>query len=812
MKLYFLLLFIPYLVNAKQAPIKPRPIRTYQQLIKFIKQNKINSIDELIPYLDSELLSNYMLPFASNSPQKSSFQKPRVILTNENSEFTIAYEGDPNSSTGEVLEIVERNPKTKELEFSKIDFKQPDIKRYSHKDKSCIACHGKKLKNGKIHMNFIWDSYPDWVRVYGSSHNGSFNLTDLGNSENKIPLYENNAFKMFQSTAKENKRYKHLIGISKIDIEDLAHFNSFQTANFRKINNQNIAQKIFQHSRFEELISNFYMMVVNNEAGYSKGEFEDYLPTDIKAQYINYSNKHISNLNKSVKKYLQKIKDARLKIDIKNNHPQKTFNVKKYSINELEEIIQHAFMLDQFGINITNISQTKPDHGLDFHGPGTKSGKYELWQTMLEEGLLALYPELNSAPAPFDDSDNYTYKVLKNPPNKKKQAIIDTRIRLMKSSKSTREYIAYLKIDDSSNFNYILGQTKDHFFSLRPKISDLELLANKTYISPSNKYELINQGLKQSKTINEFITALKIGSLHKTNMPISFRSPEMIDKISEASDLTFTLFSKYYDKFIHLNPTQREIMLLEEDILLKPHLAADLYDRNIKKIKNAKEFAQYFLNIDKNYFAANPRMKFVRSNLFMAHIDKYLPQIPHTMLKALLNTGLFLPDTIRYSMSLLFNNIKTDEDYLNFKLIEEHIISSYHTIQSKTLPTSVVLKRYHQSLQDHDAKRFANIFKATDEIENKQKPALKILLNTFFKNNYDKYIYDLDFDDLKTLINNTFLSNKSHDLVLKQIKIKSYSRKELESFHFRKHVSLEFIPPKATKLECLKSIANRLLW
>lgn len=772
MKLHLLLL-----ISIFSSIINATPIRTYAQLVQFIKQNKIKSIDELLPHLDSSLLSNYMLPYSSNSPQKSSLEKPRVILTNEKSDFTLAFEGDPKSPSGQVLEIVERNSKNKQLEFSKIDFNQPSSSMYSHKDSSCIACHGKKLKNGKIHMNYIWDSYPDWVGIYGSSHNGSSNRTRYGASSNTIPEFEQNAFLKFQTTAKKNSRYKLLLGIDKISVEDLAHLNSEQTRVFRKINYQNLAQKMLLHPQFNQYQGHFYNMSLNTIAEDKPDYFTKNLSPQLKKDYIEYKKKNASTIEENLEKYRQTIITRAHQLNIKNNDSKKVFKIDSYNTSDKNEITQLGFMLEKLGINLSNISQTKPKRGLDFRGPGSTLSKTEIWEVLLEAGLNIKLPQLNNFKFFYTYNFNI-YKILTSPANQNEHKIIESNIRSLHSSKTAKEYFAYLELIESNHNEYLnisFSQTKEHLFSIGVTIEELNNLANSRFISNINKYKLKDQALKLAKTIPEFLNSLKI--FHNDDS----KRVEIIDK----------LFSKYYDKFLRLNPSNDDLINLERHIELRPQLAADIYDRLSKSFKSADDFVQYFIDIHNLNYSDRARMQFFRSKILDIDVVKYLPQMSFSKQEELLATELFLPNTIRNLLSEIFMNIKSNDDFSNFKALEKSQFP-LNFAHLKTYPKNSLLKFYHQSLVINNKSNFVKIFNLSHDFNQDERPLLKIILDNFFTENIDKYLKQMNIQDIKILVNNSILSDIAHQQVAIHALANIKTQKELSSFQFRKDMPHDF--------------------
>lgn len=641
------------------AATNAQTIRTYDQLVILIKDKKIKTIEELLPYLDSSLLSNYSLVYDTRSPQNSSLEKPRVILTNSDNSFTLAFGGVPDKLNGQVLEVVQKNNKTNALEFSKIDFAATPEKKFSHGDKSCIKCHGSKLKNGEIHMKYIWDSYPDWAGVYGSSHVRGNNKTGFGNSKNLIPDYEVHSFSDFQKTVKTSARHKYLLGIENISIEDLGTLNTRLTESFRKVNYDILSKFILEHKDLSKYIGHFADLSINDEK-----IFLNNLPKDIleELKVFEKENSHLISLE--LDKYAP---DAvkRINKNLVTKSPDKTIVIDTYDLSQKSKIVKQAFLMDKFGIPIESFSQTLQSSGMDFFGPGTAIGDREILGNIIEAGLAKKYPEITSDSTYDVDGirfdlktqrkiDSKMVKVLLKEPNKKELNFISAQLEKLKGSKSSEAYIKHLiRIIDKypEHVNVLLKNSFDTLIKLAPSIKQLKSIEKSYLISTSNKMILKDQALKNASNIGDFLAAV----LHTTH-----HSEDYI----EGSDL---LLSKYFDKFLSLNPTANDFLKLESKNFVRPHIASEIYDQLSKNFKNTEDFIDYFTQREKLKTSKLPRRRFLFSNVLKNNLNKYQDSLSLDQLKRLVNSNLFYDDIHAELASKALKLIKTKEEFKQFK-------------------------------------------------------------------------------------------------------------------------------------------------
>lgn len=169
-----------------------------ESLKDLIKQKKVQSIEELLPLLPSELLSNFTLVYDSRSPFKGSIttEYPRVILFSRDTRFVLTFTGHPKKPGYDIVESINFDDNTASFQFYAYDFNNPQGKSPHLSRQSCKRCHGQDPRP-------IFDSYPLWPGFYGSVLD-SF-PDGVNTSQN-----EKQKFKKFLSKQAKQGLYKYL--------------------------------------------------------------------------------------------------------------------------------------------------------------------------------------------------------------------------------------------------------------------------------------------------------------------------------------------------------------------------------------------------------------------------------------------------------------------------------------------------------------------------------------------------------------------------------------------------------------------------
>ncbi len=161
---------------------RPGAVFDFQSLLTLIQSQHVNSVDQLVTVLPESYKKNFTLMFQSKSIQAASPEFPRVISFGDygnldpalggknNDHLYLAFETNPQSPTGNTLEVIEWMPQTKSYQFHQIDFPMTPTSVTTNPT-SCTACHGTPLRPN-------WSAYPRWDGAVGN-HNGltgSFNV------------------------------------------------------------------------------------------------------------------------------------------------------------------------------------------------------------------------------------------------------------------------------------------------------------------------------------------------------------------------------------------------------------------------------------------------------------------------------------------------------------------------------------------------------------------------------------------------------------------------------------------------------------
>lgn len=197
-------------------------------LRKLVSENP--KMDNFLSALPTSLRRSHVLVIESKSTQFGSTENPRVILSNSDSTFLLAYSGDPNERGYNAVEVAIFDQENSEfvpyeIEITR-DGKLLDLQKNPAK---CIRCHSENFRP-------IWNAYPFWPRFYGSRASPDSKLiTDF-------LKVEENALKDFIANSRYTGRYQPLIGNK--SLEELESLNSALTVNLAGLNVKRIKKLI----------------------------------------------------------------------------------------------------------------------------------------------------------------------------------------------------------------------------------------------------------------------------------------------------------------------------------------------------------------------------------------------------------------------------------------------------------------------------------------------------------------------------------------------------------------------------------------
>lgn len=175
-----------------QGPVTIENIETH------LTQKNITTIEGFIQSLDKSLRSQYVLMHTSKSLQGASFQKPRVIMFNENAQMMLSFNGDKAQQNGNKIEMILFDKESASFSAHEIDFESPKPLVIKN-PKTCLSCHGTDLRPN-------WNGYSFWEGAYGS-HDSKL-ARPVGYSS--IDPTEYREIQKFKKTASDHPRYKFL--------------------------------------------------------------------------------------------------------------------------------------------------------------------------------------------------------------------------------------------------------------------------------------------------------------------------------------------------------------------------------------------------------------------------------------------------------------------------------------------------------------------------------------------------------------------------------------------------------------------------
>jgi hypothetical protein len=231
-------------------------LANYEAISEFLIRNPRASIESLLEALSPKIRERFQLVYKSRSPNGASLKFPRIILTNEDASFMLGVSGDSHSKRGNVVEIIEADPKTNALQFREISFGSDGIRNEPH-PKSCMQCHGSPdSPYQRSAMRPIWDGYPEWPGVFGSAHNEArlYGIGKYGNSGVPTLEFEDRALAELKSRAvKGLDRFRSLIGIENTTTAKLSHVSTMFTEALIRRNMLGLAA-VYEESVYEHYL------------------------------------------------------------------------------------------------------------------------------------------------------------------------------------------------------------------------------------------------------------------------------------------------------------------------------------------------------------------------------------------------------------------------------------------------------------------------------------------------------------------------------------------------------------------------------
>jgi mono/diheme cytochrome c family protein len=157
-----------FVLAAVAAPAASASPVQFDLLRARISEDKLTSVEAVLPVLPLDLRSHYVLMFRSRSLQGASYQNPRAILYGHDARFIVTFNGDPAHNGFNALETMEFDDQAKAFVFREIvfpDASKPDapVSFSEPNPGKCLECHGNPPRP-------VWDAFPVWPGAYGERY------------------------------------------------------------------------------------------------------------------------------------------------------------------------------------------------------------------------------------------------------------------------------------------------------------------------------------------------------------------------------------------------------------------------------------------------------------------------------------------------------------------------------------------------------------------------------------------------------------------------------------------------------------------
>lgn len=176
---------------------------SFEELAKFVDENKVTTLDELMQELPGEILANPLLSYDSRALNTHliSFKTPRIVLFNKDASLVLALTANPGSEAIrdglDKLEVISFNRNTAKFEFRDIPFdgkEKPFARATEVNPPVCLACHGQNPRP-------LFEDYNAWPGFFGS-------FSQEGYAAKDTPEYD--GLQLFLKNYAQLPRYKHL--------------------------------------------------------------------------------------------------------------------------------------------------------------------------------------------------------------------------------------------------------------------------------------------------------------------------------------------------------------------------------------------------------------------------------------------------------------------------------------------------------------------------------------------------------------------------------------------------------------------------
>ena len=235
--------------GAQADPAGVVPVLTINGIEEFIRAHQIQSVEQLLPYLPDSYLNHYTLLFHSRSLQSASFANPRALIYGSNGKLIMSFNGSPEQSGFDALELFEFNDLSKTFQLEEIQFPGGGAPaHFSEKNpEKCLRCHGEN-------PHPLWDAPPSWPGSYGERYH------------EKLSAGESQGLYAYLRGQADHPRYRYLTNTRVYQDESTfypSHHNIYEgketeapNAQLSKLlttlNNEKIMQQVVSHPRFDQ--------------------------------------------------------------------------------------------------------------------------------------------------------------------------------------------------------------------------------------------------------------------------------------------------------------------------------------------------------------------------------------------------------------------------------------------------------------------------------------------------------------------------------------------------------------------------------
>lgn len=137
------------------------PEMTIKGVKKFIDENNITTITELLNNLPEHYRNNFSLVETTKGEGQSNLKFPRIVLFGPDGKFLANISTKADDPKYDLLDVAELDNETGVWEFSQFDFTDKKPKLHTNPE-SCIRCHGNKPRP-------VWGTNMDWPGVFGDN-------------------------------------------------------------------------------------------------------------------------------------------------------------------------------------------------------------------------------------------------------------------------------------------------------------------------------------------------------------------------------------------------------------------------------------------------------------------------------------------------------------------------------------------------------------------------------------------------------------------------------------------------------------------